>query len=99
AQRAEPPAAIDSATLPTDIESPLEAQETPVNGNSAPSLEATDSHVAPPLPATEEASAPAIAASPAAATTTTTAPKVQEPPAPSRQVRVLRPTAAALSAG
>ena len=97
AQRAEPPtaAAASSAIESPVIESSLEELEAPVNGDvemfEAPAALATpqappleQASVAPQQPSIDAPSAPNIQASPAA---------------PSRQVRVLRPTAAALSAG
>ncbi|HEY0323506.1 MAG TPA: translation initiation factor IF-2 [Pyrinomonadaceae bacterium] len=90
AQRAEPPASTASPVIETFVEA--EQASTNGEGEAAP-FEPAMSEPAPPAAALEQASAPQASAPTAASTSSAQA------PAPSRQVRVLRPTAAALSAG
>ncbi|HEX8175926.1 MAG TPA: translation initiation factor IF-2 [Pyrinomonadaceae bacterium] len=97
AQRAEPPAQVSAQ--PPVIESPVEVGQSSDNGageaHAAAQVEPPVSEPAMEATATEQPADAAQPATPPAAPQ----PAAAQPPAPSRQVRVLRPTAAALSAG
>ncbi|MBD0372516.1 MAG: translation initiation factor IF-2 [Pyrinomonadaceae bacterium] len=96
AQRAEPPAQASETT--TVVESSVQAEQAQANGEGQ-ALPAEPAIMEPPVttPTVADAGGATQAAAPAQASSPSTA---QAPAAaPSRQVRVLRPTAAALSAG
>ncbi|HEX8745890.1 MAG TPA: translation initiation factor IF-2 N-terminal domain-containing protein, partial [Pyrinomonadaceae bacterium] len=94
AQRAEPPA--QASIQPPVIETPVEVEEASANGTgeAAALSEPPASEPVIQAAATEQLDATQPEMPPAEP-----APAASQPPAPSRQVRVLRPTAAALSAG